>query len=67
MKLDLTWRIQAEAAYILINDATVRQTAKVFRVSKSTVSRDICNKLEHVNGELYKETKQILRRHRGFK
>ena len=37
------------AVYIINNNATVRQTAKAFGVSKSTVHKDISERLEKVN------------------
>ena len=37
------------AAYVLANKATVRDAAKVFGVSKSTVHKDMCERLFRVN------------------
>ena len=37
------------ADYIIENSATVRQTAKQFRISKSTVHKDVTERLLQIN------------------
>ncbi len=39
--------------YILDNKATVRATAKVFKISKSTVHKDVTDRLKIKNPGLY--------------
>ncbi|MEE0945816.1 MAG: sporulation transcriptional regulator SpoIIID [Acutalibacteraceae bacterium] len=46
--------------YILSTGATVRATAAVFNVSKSTVHKDVTQRLCHENPALYKEVRKIL-------
>ncbi|MBO5320985.1 MAG: sporulation transcriptional regulator SpoIIID [Clostridia bacterium] len=46
--------------YILDTGATVRATAKVFSVSKSTVHKDVTEKLRYINPNLYKQVKEVL-------
>ncbi len=46
--------------YILNNGATVRDTAKVFGVSKSTVHKDVTERLPKVNQALAMEVKKVL-------
>lgn len=46
--------------YILESKATVRSAAKKFGVSKSTVHKDVSERLKYVNPQLYKEVKSIL-------
>ena len=46
--------------YIIDNNATVRSTAKVYGISKSTVHQDITTKLEKSNKRLYDEVKTVL-------
>ena len=46
--------------YILQNKATVRSTAQKFGVSKSTVHKDVAERLERINPGLYKEVKDVL-------
>ena len=46
--------------YIAGQRATVRTTAKVFGISKSTVHKDVSENLKKVNPQLYKQVKKIL-------
>ncbi len=46
--------------YILETGATVRATAKVFKISKSTVHKDVTERLRYENPMLYREVKQVL-------
>ncbi|MCD8390258.1 MAG: sporulation transcriptional regulator SpoIIID [Firmicutes bacterium] len=48
------------ALYIIENNATVRKTAKVFNVSKSTVHKDVHERLKKINPSLYKQAQAIL-------
>ena len=46
--------------YIIDSNATVRQTAKKFGVSKSTVHMDITERLRKLNPPLYSEVRTVL-------
>lgn len=46
--------------YIIENGATVRSAAKKFGVSKSTVHKDVSERLKGVDPGLYDEVKNIL-------
>lgn len=46
--------------YILENRSTVRACAKVFGISKSTVHKDVAQRLKSENPQLYKEVKEVL-------
>ena len=46
--------------YIVENNSTVRATAKVFGVSKSTVHMDVSKRLSRVNPGLYKQVRKVL-------
>lgn len=46
--------------YILESRATVRSAAKKFGISKSTVHKDVSQRLKNVNPVLYREVKEIL-------
>jgi len=48
------------AKYIVENNATVRQTAKKFGISKSTVHKDVTERLLQVNPSLAAEARKIL-------
>jgi len=46
--------------YILQNNATVRATAKRFHISKSTVHKDVAERLQTVNPQLYGQVRHVL-------
>lgn len=48
------------ANYIIENNATVRQTAKQFGISKSTVHKDVTERLMQINPTLAKEARKVL-------
>ena len=50
--------------YIVDNGATVRNAAKVFGISKSTVHQDITSRLEKVNPALQKQVKEVLEKNK---
>lgn len=57
---DIVDRIMSEAEYIATTGATVRQTAKVFHFSKSTVHKDVTARLFELDKSLYKKVKKAL-------
>lgn len=46
--------------YIVDKKATVRQTAKVFGISKSTVHKDVTERLEKINQSLARRAREVL-------
>ncbi|MGN0168276.1 MAG: sporulation transcriptional regulator SpoIIID [Acetatifactor sp.] len=48
------------ANYIIESNATVRQTAKAFGVSKSTVHKDVTDRLMQINPALAKQARHVL-------
>ena len=52
------------AYYIIENNATVRQTAKEFGISKSTVHKDVTERLPHDNPQLYRQVKAVLEKNK---
>lgn len=58
--LDIEERAKILATYIIETKSTVRQTAKKFNISKSTVHKDISERLEKVNPSLAIEAKKVL-------
>ena len=46
--------------YIIENKATVRAAAKKFHVSKSTVHKDVAERLKILKPQLYTQVKQVL-------
>ncbi|MBE3588824.1 MAG: sporulation transcriptional regulator SpoIIID [Thermoanaerobacteraceae bacterium] len=53
-------RVLDICAYILETRATVRQAAQVFQVSKSTVHKDMTERLPALNKQLAREVRNIL-------
>ena len=53
-------RVLLEAEYIAKHGATVRRTARALGVSKSTVHKDISERLPQFNRALYLQVKEIL-------
>ena len=60
MKDYIEERAVAIANYIIENNATVRQTAKRFGISKSTVHKDVAERLVHINPALAKQARIVL-------
>ena len=60
MKDNIEERAIDIANYIIENNATVRQTAKQFGISKSTVHKDVTERLMQVNPALAKEARKVL-------
>lgn len=46
--------------FIVENKATVRLAAKQFGVSKSTVHKDVSQRLKHIDHGLYREVRDVL-------
>ena len=53
-------RATSIANYIIERGATVRETAKAFGVSKSTVHKDCAERLYSINPDLAKRVRQVL-------
>jgi putative DeoR family transcriptional regulator (stage III sporulation protein D) len=60
VKENMEERCRALAAYIIENRATVRAAAKKFGISKSTVHKDLSDRLPQFNRTLYLQVKLIL-------
>ena len=60
MKEYIEERAIAIANYIIDHNATVRQTAKKFGISKSTVHKDVTDRLEYINPALAARARIVL-------
>lgn len=60
MKTSIEERACELAEYIIKNNATVRTAAKEFGISKSTVHKDISERLPLFNRPLYLQAKEVL-------
>ena len=50
--------------HILDTGDTVRATAKVFKISKSTVHKDVTQRLYYENPQLYRSVKAVLEKNK---
>ncbi len=53
-------RVCEEAVYILETQSTVRAAAKRFGISKSTVHKDLTERLRQCNRSLYSQVRRVL-------
>ena len=60
MKKYIEERAVEVASYIIENNATVRQAAKQFGISKSTVHKDCSDRLLLINPSLASEVRKVL-------
>lgn len=60
MKGNIEERAQKLALYIIENKATVRAAARQFGISKSTVHKDLSERLPAFNRPLYQQAKTVL-------
>lgn len=60
MKGNIEERACEIAKYIIDNKETVRNAAKVFKISKSTVHKDLTERLKKINHELYISARTVL-------
>jgi len=56
-------RVLKEAEYIIKTKQTVREIAKIFNVSKSTVHKDLQERLKQIDNNLSEKVKKILKYH----
>ena len=60
MNLFIKERTLTFAKHILKTKQTIRQTAEVYGISKSTVHFDVSKRLKNINYKLYEKVKKIL-------
>jgi len=58
-------RVLELATYIIQNKATVRCAAKKFGISKSTVHKDVAERLLQINIALANETREVLEKNKA--
>lgn len=58
-------RVLDIAQYIIDNDATVRSTARIFNVSKSTVHKDVHERLLNINRDMYRRCHNVLQKNKA--
>ncbi len=65
MKANIEERACELARYVIENNATVRSAASRFSISKSTVHKDLSERLEPVDRELYLRVKSVLEKNKA--
>ena len=63
MNKNIVNRVIEESKYIIKTKDTIRDTSKVFNVSKSTVHKDLKERLLEIDIDLYNEVSNILKYH----
>ena len=63
MKNNIKKRVIREAIYMINTDKTIREIAKVYKVSKSTVHYDLKDRLNNIDIILYKKINNIINKH----
>ena len=63
MSKEIINRVNNIADYIIKSKDTIRNTAKLFNVSKSTVHKDIKERLSNIDEEKYIQIKKIMNEH----
>ncbi|MBR4906301.1 MAG: sporulation transcriptional regulator SpoIIID [Clostridia bacterium] len=59
----LNWfedRVCEEASYIIEHKATVREAAKALCIGKSTIHKDVTERLKSIHPGLYKSVREVL-------
>ena len=64
MKEYIEDRVKRVAEYVLDHKATVRQAAKVFGTSKSTVHKDITERLSTISPSMARQVAKILQKNK---
>lgn len=60
-------RIINEANYMIETEKTVRELALIFGISKSTVHKDLHERLQEIDKELYTKVDKILQYHMNIR
>ena len=56
-------RIKEEVKYVLNDNITIREIAKIMKVSKSTVHKDLHERLYDIDKDLFKEIDNVFQEH----
>ncbi len=63
MKETITKRVKSEADYIIKTNKTIREIALEYKMSKSTIHKDLTERLIEIDKERYKKVAEILNYH----
>ena len=65
MKREIYLRVTGAARHILATGATVRQCAERFGVSKTTIHKDMRERLKEISPALYAQVSQVLAKNKA--
>lgn len=65
MREEIEQRVRQLAVYLIENNATVRDAARHFGVSKSTVHKDVTERLRYIDRSLYRQTRTVLEQNKA--
>lgn len=63
MRNNIKSRVIEEAEYVIKTKETIRNTAKYFKTSKSTIHKDISERLKKIDKDLYEKINAIMENH----
>ena len=63
LKVNIINRVYNESNYIINTHSTIRETAKKFNISKSTVHKDLQERLSKIDKNKYKKIIKIFQEH----
>lgn len=63
MESKISKRVVSEAKYMLETKDTIRSIASIYNVSKSTVHKDLSERLKNIDGNLAKSISEIMQDH----
>ena len=63
MEKNITSRVLSEADYMIKTEKTIREIASIYHVSKSTVHKDLQERLKKINKKKYQQVDEILKYH----
>ncbi len=67
MKDEISQRVIQEACYIIQNRSTVRDCGKFFGISKSTVHKDVTQRLISLSKEKYALVREVLEENKALR
>lgn len=67
MNANIVSRVLKEAEYMIKTDKTIRQLAIEFNVSKSTVHKDLHERLAYINYNIFEQIDSILKNHNDIR
>ena len=58
-------RCEIIAEYLIRSKCTVREAASYFKISKSTVHKDVTDRIKQIDPQLYKKVRKVLNKNKA--